>query len=204
MSTIITTELREALAASAAAKGYSLSQEIEHRLRRSFDEDRSIIERLGGARNFAFLRLISSYMDAMRNPGSNASWLDDSHLYAQLERATAIVFDQLRPPGDAADTPSVRWSGTFQGEQKAARLLLDVRSAPPETLPIDHKYPVARIRDDLGDVADRIDIAPPVTRDEFLRARGEVGPPKENESEEERLRRVIRAAEAKKSKGTKS
>src|SRR5260370_29338480 len=106
-------------------------------------------------------------MDAMRNPGNpvNASWLDDAYLYEQLTTAVTIMLDQLRPPGDPADTPFTGWSGSFQGTQNAARLLLDVKDASPGTLPINHKYPVALIPDDLGDIADRIHILPPITLD---------------------------------------
>src|SRR5216684_140146 len=98
LSTRITAELREAIEASSRAKDHSLSQEIEHRLRRSFSEDQNIMERFGNRRNYAVLRLISSYMDVIHNPTNlEASWLDDPYVFAQLAKAIMVVFDQLRP-----------------------------------------------------------------------------------------------------------
>src|SRR5689334_20687046 len=68
MSTRIREDTKAALQAAAKARGHSLSQEIELRLRRSFDEDKGLIERFGSRRNYAILRLLGDLMDLVQNP----------------------------------------------------------------------------------------------------------------------------------------
>jgi hypothetical protein len=195
LSTRITTELREAIEASADAKGHSLSQEIEHRLRRSFDEDQNIIERFGNRRNYAVLRLISSYMDAMHNPTNlEASWLDDPYVFAQLAKAIIVMLDQLRPPGDP--TPPISSAlalapNTYQGDQVAAYLLQAVKDASPGTLPTktDKFWPAALIRADLGEIGDRISISPDAG-DAITRFAEQLVPRQNNETDEDWRKRA--------------
>jgi hypothetical protein len=193
LSTRITTEIREAIEASARAKGHSLSQEIEHRLRRSFDEDQSMIERFGGRRNYSVLRLISSYMDAMHNPiNLEASWLDDPYIFAQLARAIMVMLDQLRPAGDPMPpiTSALALApDTYQGDQIAAHLLQAVKDALPGTLPTktDESWPAALIRADLGEIADRINVS--VDSGEGIREWAETLVPREKGETDEAWRR---------------
>ena len=62
-STRLRADTKSALGRAAAKSGRSLSQEVEHRLRRSFDEDRDLFERFGGRENYALLRLIGSCLE---------------------------------------------------------------------------------------------------------------------------------------------
>lgn len=204
LSTRITAELSAALRQSAAIKGHSVSQEIEHRLRRSFGEDLGIIERFGNRRNYAVLRLISSYMDALYKPGDlDASWLDDPYIFAQLERAVALMFDQLRPAGDARP-PLYSTIGLspddYQATQVGAALLEAVKAADPGVLPITGL--AALIRDDLGAVADRI-TAKPDDGEALAAWLRRLVPRRENESEDAYRSRALGEILAMRQKGEK-
>lgn len=131
ISTRIRADTREALEAAAAASGRSLSQEIERRLRRSFDIDRGSVAHLGGPQMYAILRTISAVMDLagkqaffFRNKAlpENTDWLRDPYAYDQAMRAVAHVLEGFRPPGDPSPP--------------ALRPLVDEagNSAPPETM----------------------------------------------------------------------
>jgi hypothetical protein len=207
LSTRITAELREAIEESSRTNGLSLSQEIEHRLRRSFDEDQSIIKIFGNRRNYAVLRLISSYMAVIHNPTNlEASWLDDPFVFAQLAKAIMVMLDQLRPPGDP--TPPISSAlalapDTYQGDQVAAHLLQAVKEASPGRLPTktDKSWPAAIIRADLGEVADRISISPDVG-DAITEFAKQMVPRQNDETDEDWRKRVAAGILAMRLKGT--
>ena len=133
------------------------------RLRRSFDEDQSLFEKLGGRENYAALRLISSLMSSVWNPSEDrGSWLHDPYCFDQLVRAIAAVFAELRPPG-GPEVPAVEGPigealealAPLQGQMRAAELLIAVKEAPAE-LPLTGDDPTPIIRQDLGEAANRI------------------------------------------------
>jgi hypothetical protein len=197
-STRITADLREALGVAANNKGHSLSQEVEHRLRRSFDEDIGIIERFGNRRNYSVLRLISSYMDAIYNPiDLQASWLDDPYVFAQLVKAVSVMLAQLRPPGDPAPPAGSTMAlapDTFQGDVAAAYWLGMVKAAEPDMLPVGGNNKetnlAALIRSDLGQIAERIDIPTNYLEDKFREWTESVVPRNEGEDDEAYRRRA--------------
>jgi hypothetical protein len=163
-SSRIRADTKAALVAAAARRGHSASQEWEYRIRRSFDEDQGIMEKLGGRENYAVLRIISSLMGVLSNPtGPRGSWLHDPYLFDQLVKAVAVVLNELRPPGDAALPPSASgpWSEAidalyaFQSKLRAAEILIAVKEAQPD-LPLATDNPAPFIRADLGPVAERI------------------------------------------------
>lgn len=108
-STRITEAGRTAIEDAARASGRSISQEIEHRLRRSFDEDTSLVDRLGGRKLYTILRMVSSTMEIagrhalfLKTREIDTDWLNDPYAYDQVVRAVADVLERLRPPGDPA------------------------------------------------------------------------------------------------------
>jgi hypothetical protein len=166
-------DTRAAIEKAAINSGHSLSQEIEHRLRRSFDEDQNLFEKLGGRENYAVLRLIASLMSVMLHPSDiitlspaepRKSWLHDPYLFDQLVRAIAVVLEELKPEGERDAPPVVPGGGgdvfdiiaPLQGRIRAAQLLSAVKNAPPKELPLNTKDPAPFLRDDLGQAADRI------------------------------------------------
>lgn len=123
-SSRLNAETRNALQEAAKKSGRSLSSEVEHRLRRSFDNDR-VVEVLGGRQMFAILRAIAAAMNASgiqiligrdSAPDSeidaagvvdSVNWLNDPYAFDCAVRAANVVLEALRPPG--APTP---WSMT--------------------------------------------------------------------------------------------
>jgi hypothetical protein len=164
LSTRISAELREALA--AAAEGSTLSREIEHRLRRTFAEDKQIADVFGSRRNFQLMRLIASVIDSTVNrkvdkpKKQNVDWLDDPYAFDQAVRAIAAVLNAIRPPGavpQSLDEALDQYGGTFQGEFNAVETLRDIQKAP-DMLPVmatRHQKRMARMKEDIGDLADR-------------------------------------------------
>ena len=85
LSTRITADLRRELEAAAKARGVTLSREIEHRLRRTFLEDRKIEETFGTKRDYAIMRMLGAStepMTSVKAPGSD--WIRDPYLFDQL------------------------------------------------------------------------------------------------------------------------
>jgi hypothetical protein len=94
LSTRITKELRQALTRSSKVSGRSLSQEIERRLRRSFDEDRRFDETLGGRENYAILRLIAGVLNATSHKGD---WRENAEDFPYLIRAVVLTLSLFGP-----------------------------------------------------------------------------------------------------------
>ena len=112
LSTRIRQDTREALQAAAIASGKSLSQEIEFRLRRSFDKDDSIRAECGNRRNYGVLKLMAAIFELA--PNETASWLDDTVNFNHTVAAAMQVLIALRPPGASLEMSDVdRWFGAM-------------------------------------------------------------------------------------------
>ena len=179
LSTRIREDTRLALEEAAAHSGRSLSQEIEHRLRRSFDQDEKVIIKYGSRRNYAVLRLIANLMELNSERGEDGhpkEWLDSPYAFWQLVSALSIVFSELAPPepgkpaadqaqheaendstNDAVRDAAVRFPN--RGAMHARFMLLSrVKDAKADALPafVDPNDLSPFIRSDLGPVAERI------------------------------------------------
>ena len=101
--------LYERLVAAAAADSRTLSQEIEARLRLSFDKDQKEVDRFGGQTNYWLLRIIAhqipiveklAHPEAPReNPPSR--WWEDPYTFQQVKILIDTLFDCFRPNGQA-------------------------------------------------------------------------------------------------------
>src|SRR5665213_3311745 len=102
-STRIRADLRSSLDAAAKVSGRSLSQEVEHRLRRTFvDEDRSE-NAFGSRRNYLLMRMAATALQSAQNPQNpKAEWLDDPVAFDQAMKFLNAVLKQVRPKGSAA------------------------------------------------------------------------------------------------------
>jgi hypothetical protein len=160
LSTRITPALRAQLEAAANESGTTLSREIEHRLRRTFLEDKSIVEVFGSARNFALMRLLAASLEFVRNlKKRDADWTADAYTYDQVVRAITRSLEMFRPAGEIPrGEDALDRGGTKQGDVKAALLVEEIKNAPLG-LPLNerskHKRMVARLRSDLGDLPER-------------------------------------------------
>jgi hypothetical protein len=164
LSTRISAELREALA--AAAKGRTLSREIEHRLRRTFSEDKQVEAIFGSRRNFQLMRLIASVIESTVNrkvdmpKKSIVDWTADPYVFDQAMRAIVAVLEAIRPPGAVPQSLNEtldQYGGTFQGEFNAIETLREIQKAPDALLlkGTRHQKKMADVKQDIGDLADR-------------------------------------------------
>ncbi len=163
-STRLRPDTKGALQQAAAKSGRSLSQEVEHRLRRSFDEDRDLFERFGGRENYALLRLIGSCLDMNYNPTKpDATWRDDCYTFDQTLATITSVLGAFRPEGDSdLGDPLLNAAGALQGMDNAVRKILQMKAADGNlAITRDGKIDVrAAIKDSLGELSQRIDEVP--------------------------------------------
>jgi len=97
--------------------GRSLSQEIEYRLRRSLDEDRTIINIFGSRRNYAIMRLISSVLLADQHLVSRGkvSWLEDTDAFDNAVAKVVAALELFRPAGSSSSDSEIQasWRRAF-------------------------------------------------------------------------------------------
>lgn len=161
LSTRIWPETRAALEAAAAENGRPLSREVEDRLRRSFEEDRSIVEQLGGRKVFALMRFVAAalipvgettyFMKHLRD-GSDGAWLSDPYAFDQAVKAVNEVLEERRPAGDPTIPPyfasspehdadfektlaAIRKALKSIGADAAQKIISEVRAADPLVVP---------------------------------------------------------------------
>jgi hypothetical protein len=165
LSTRITADTRAALEQAAEKSGHSLSQEIEHRLRRSFDVDKQILGLFGNRKNYAVLRLISCVMETVHDrERPEATWIDDPVLFGQLLSAIVTILQELGPPLLPADQQpegttragspvrGEHYRGEINGYLRGSIQLNKVREAGNQLpLPPDSADPAPFIRDDLAE-----------------------------------------------------
>jgi len=176
----ITEDLRSTLVSAAKESGHSISQEVEHRLRRSFDEDIKIDLTFGGRRNYAVLRMISCLMELVYNPDyPEKELIDDPFAFNQFLKATVETLGRLRPACDPSPPqvdlplgPMIKdWQGLWQAEDwlnaiKTAPAALPIGKPipPPNAQPARrlhlHRHTAPAIRADLGFIAQRLEEPP--------------------------------------------
>jgi hypothetical protein len=169
LSTRISNDTRDALEAAAKASGRPLSREVEHRLRRSFDDDAKISETLGGPQLYAMLRMVSAAMTFAATAHSpipeksdkEVDWLNNPDAYDRAFWATVRVLDALRPHGDAAPGDDWEMRRKRYGSGAANVILEEVGLAdgplpsPKERLSTQKRL-YRRIASDLGEARQRI------------------------------------------------
>lgn len=165
-STRMTPALRKMIEKSAKKNRRSLTQEVEDRLRKSFETEKWIKETYGDPRTYAFLRLLTLVTSPEFYEVEEASetgkpvrrhWLDDRFHYDLVARAIQSILKLVRPERRrryrskrkslsgkviTADT-----LGTFV----AQAVLLSIRNADRDSWNVE-----SRIRDDLDTLIDRI------------------------------------------------
>ena len=167
-STRLRPDTKKALEKSAQKSGRSLSQEVEHRLRRSFDEDQDLFERFGGRQNYALMRMIGAATNIVWNPlDPDKSWLEDPYVFQQTVNAMNAILEAFRPEGDPKlVNPAKPNDDMFelltdiQGEDHAGWVLYSVANADAN-LQIDlkgNKNLAALIKSNLGSLIERVQI----------------------------------------------
>jgi hypothetical protein len=111
--------LKDRLETEARAHKRSLTQELESRLRTTFEEDDSIRREFAGDREtLGLLRLIGHTVD-MLQAETGQTWIADRYTFDQVRRAVPAVLDSFKPAGEgripddlpimkATDSPEAR------------------------------------------------------------------------------------------------
>jgi hypothetical protein len=102
-STRIRPDLRKYLEKAAKTSGRSLSQEVEHRLRRSFVEDDKISDAFGDRRTYRLMRMMSDAIHLSQKEGNDESWLDDPFRFRVALAAMRSIVEAVEPRSSLPD-----------------------------------------------------------------------------------------------------
>ena len=105
-STRIRPDLRKSLERAAKTSGRSLSQEVEHRLRRSFVEDERIAEAFGNRRTYRVMRMMSDAIQLSQKEENDENWLDDPYRFQVALAAMRNVVEAIEPYAPGTDEVS--------------------------------------------------------------------------------------------------
>ncbi len=175
LTTRITPELRSALDTAARKNKVSLSQEIEHRLRNSFDREMQrdwrdrLADDLGGKKTFALLLVISQFVQGIEML-TGKRWHDDPYTIEEVGKGIIVILNRLAPPGEPTPPESLRWEHDTPLHLAAALGLLTTvqLSELPRQLPgrsetggkVILSDPIVRsatVKELLGNVAKRLE-----------------------------------------------
>ena len=159
-STRIRPDLKESLEKAAKKSGRSLSQEVEHRLRRSFVEDDKIADAFGDRRTFRIMRMMADAVTLLREqPWATGHWLDDPRDFEVAVMTMVGLLDAVRPKDIDEPYPS-RWLVKTDATSVASGLWEAVKRArvgiDPRLSRFEQRMSIAK--EDLGPVADRADL----------------------------------------------
>src|SRR5262245_25188042 len=106
ISTRLQNDTRARLVSAAKAKGRSLSQELEHRLRRTFIEDDKTVEFYGNEKTAAVVKLIGAVIQSTAttispNSKKKYEWLEHQFVFDSVVAAIRHVLLWFRPGGDS-------------------------------------------------------------------------------------------------------
>jgi hypothetical protein len=160
LSTRIRPDTREALSAAAKASGRSLSQEIEHRLRRSFLEDEKIADMFGTRQTFLIMRITALALQRAWNPDKpEADWLNDPFAFEQAVKIVAAVLEAIRPPGEIEPQSDVLQDvikmAPTQTSATLWKAIQDANPALPLTEGTRKQHLASILKTDLGEIANR-------------------------------------------------
>src|SRR5215831_7264628 len=155
LSTRLQPDTRTRLVAATKVSGRSLSQELEHRLRRTFIDDDRAVDFFGTEQNAAVLKLIGATIQStgtriLRN--KKYEWLKEDWLFDDVVDAIIHMLLWFRPGGDSSRHGITISSTTDRADQ----LISEIRSADP-SLPITKRstrqHAMAVLKEKLGDLA---------------------------------------------------
>jgi hypothetical protein len=131
-STRIRPDLRKSLERAAKTSGRSLSQEVEHRLRRSFVEDDKIADAFGDRRTYRLMRLMSDAIHLSQKHENDENWLDDPYRFQVALAAMRSVVEAIEPSAPSlgeVDDVNMEMATGAVGAAIAAQLWLGVVQA---------------------------------------------------------------------------
>jgi hypothetical protein len=126
LSIRMSTKLRERLEAARRQPDSvrSLSEEIEIRLRESFDRDRDIEKRFGGPATARLLEIVAERIVSIETSTGGTDktgrpilrWFDDRFSYDQVRAMIETVLDYFRPTGRRTIPKAMRWHASLKKE----------------------------------------------------------------------------------------
>ena len=153
LSTRLQPDTRARLSSAAKANNRSVSQELEHRLRKTFFEDDKVLELFGTEKTAAICRLIGAtiHSAAPGAPrGAKDAWLKNQALFDDVMLAIEHVLLWFRPGGVSGRREITLGSSTNRSDQ----LIKEIRDADP-AVPITKRskrqHAMATLKSKLGD-----------------------------------------------------
>jgi hypothetical protein len=159
-STRIRPDLRQKLEQGAKKSGRSLSQEIEHRLRRTFVQDQEISEMFGDRRTFLLMKMMAAAIQFKGDNRPAGAWLENPDDFEVAIAAALLVLEAVRPSGPVdPDNPFLAYANRVKAEGIAFEIWKKIKTADPvpsltRGTRADHWNSVTKV--DLGKVADRV------------------------------------------------
>jgi hypothetical protein len=154
LSTRLQPDTRARLSEAAKASGRSLSQELEHRLRRTFIDDDKAVDFYGTEQNAAIVKLLGTtiHFTATRiSSQGKHEWLTKQFLFDDVMSAIKHTLLWFRPGGD----DGIREMTISSGTERAQQLMNEIRAADP-ALPItsgsNRQHGMAMLKEKLGDL----------------------------------------------------
>jgi hypothetical protein len=159
-STRIRPDLRQKLEQAAKKSGRSLSQEIEHRLRRTVVEDEKISEMFGDRRTFLLMQMMAMAIRFKGDDDRPGQWLDSPDDFQIAIAAALSVLEAVRPPGTVhPNNPFLAAANKWKASSISFDIWNEIKKADP-ALPINRgtrkEHWNAMAKADLGEIADRV------------------------------------------------
>ena len=166
IATRVSTDLRDKLdrARQEHPRTWSLSQEIEHRLRLSFDEDEQIKNLFGSIETYAVARLFAEILNQVEGM-THRHWAEDGFTVLAASQAINDVLIEFRAGDDEAVPGHIAKyikSPNEAGEAIAGGVLDQLRFADQALIDKPGRYYsdqaklYARLKSALGDLGERL------------------------------------------------
>jgi hypothetical protein len=149
-STRIRPDLRKRLEQAAKLSGRSLSQEVEHRLRRSFIEDDKIADAFGDRRTYRLMRMMADAIHMSNDKEDPEAWLKDPVTFVKAIASATDILESIRP----GHVTGKQYADVMMRRSAGASLWRDIQIANV-SLPLnegtrsDHQHAISR--SDIGE-----------------------------------------------------
>lgn len=109
LSVRISTALRNRLEHARLEDGErSLSEEVELRLRESFETNKQIEERFGGKGTSRILQIVADRIGSIET-STELRWFDDRYTYDQVKAMVDVIFAHFKPAGRRTIPKPMQW-----------------------------------------------------------------------------------------------
>ncbi|RWM08944.1 hypothetical protein [Mesorhizobium sp.] len=158
-------ELKAELEKAAAARGGTLSDEIQRRLRRTFSDDEKIADNFGDSQTYMMMRTIALAVQwSGVGTAGLGNWLSDPAWFDNAVKTINRLLEAVRPEGDPR--PNIKGPSpsdidavlAYTQDFVSSALWLEIQDADPSA-PINkgtrYEHKLRLIKDEIGHVAAR-------------------------------------------------